>query len=187
MIKFEEAEIPTDTIPQFDDADEAVGPGMSDRRCKVCGEFLPETAGRGRKPTMHDECRAKTKAAASTGSGSTRGSNQDVTKALNSMETIYRGMILAANLLAPRVAVGMSANLVQAQNLNRQAFEADRKLARKVANLAAPGGMAAFLFAQGLMVSPILLEIKNRPRKPKPPKSVPVMEQAPQTDLSMFE
>lgn len=162
--------IPQDETPVFDEAGDAFPQTDSATRlCKVCGEPLPDVTGRGRKPTMHDECRNKAKSA-STPSGSLRGSNADVTKAMNTMDTIYQGLILVSNLLAPTVARGMTERLPQAQMLNRKAFEMDRKLARKVASMGTPGGMTAFLLAQGIMVSPILLEIKNRPRKDKPPR-----------------
>ena len=149
-----EFDAPADTVPIFD-VDEALP--SDTRACKECGDPLPEKTGPGRKPTVCDACKAKkTARPARTPS---RGSNQDVTKALATMDTIYQGTVLMARIIRPPLAIKLASQIPAAQELNRTAFEADRKLARRVASMGAPGGMGAFIVAQGLMIAPIVGEV----------------------------
>ncbi len=177
-IEFTTGPIPQDDTPEFNEG-VALPPGA--RACKNCGTILPEHNGRGRKPTLCDDCKRAGKTAASSGTVSTqRAASGDVARALATMDALYKGMVLAANLFRPALAPKIAAQIPEAQKLNRQAFEMDKKLAASVAKFGTPGGIGAFIIAQGMIATPIAMDVIAIQRaKPKAKKMPEVVDASP--------
>lgn len=176
-INFSEVDTPLDIEPDFLDGEAVKGVKDSSddvRHCRSCGIELPPVTGRGRKPTLCEDCKSAPKSVPSApASAPSRGSNADVTKALATMDMFYQAIASTATLFLGPVGADIREKIPVAQMLNKSAFEADRKLARRVGSVGGNTGAIAFVAAQAMIATPIVAAVKERPRKDKPVKTRP--------------
>jgi hypothetical protein len=128
-------------------------------------------SGRGRRPTRCDEHR---NARNTTSSRPVRSSAKDTDAALAQMEVLY-GLATGALLMVnPVLAADFSERIERAQTINRNAFNADPKLAKRVASGGSDFGPLIFLAAQVYLVGPTVRVgydiVRERTGKTKPPE-----------------
>lgn len=140
-------DMPPDDAPALEETDA--------RRCSKCNGILPPHTGRGRKPTTCTACRTSTATARAPrkGTGSTDA-------ALASMDTLYSTAVVILSMFSPQASATMLAQIETAQRMNRNAFESDKALARRVAQWGEVTGGSGFIVAQLAVAAPTLLVLR---------------------------
>lgn len=149
-----EPQFDTVTVPPTDDTTDA-GPttASDDLTCRVCGAPL-SYSGRGRKPTLCDEHK---RAATTTPRSSSRGATTaDVNAALAQMDMLYGVLATGLMMLSPEAAMTFNARVETAQAVNRQAFEADRSLAKRIGGVSQSAAPLMFYGANAFLIGPPL-------------------------------
>ncbi len=142
----------TDTKPaDKPDSDDAPTP---ERLCRECGTPLPEHTGRGRKPVLCSNCKKVPSAPR------TRKGTADTESALATMESMYQLTAGIMMLFSPSASSVMRSRISTAQAMNRNAFESDKDLARKIARMGEVSAMGTFVMSQAMIVAPTVGELR---------------------------
>lgn len=151
---FQDADIPADATPIYDGADGLSdapqdAPPSDDLTCEVCGVPL-SYGGRGRKPKRcaeHKAGRATTAAPRARAKG-------DVEAALARMEMLYSMLATGLFMVSPAAASEFAAGVERTQVMNRQAFEADARLTKRINATSQNAGGLIFFGANAMLIGP---------------------------------
>jgi len=75
---------------------------------------------------------------------------------MGTMGGAYDFILLGLNMVSPVAAAEWAGKLDTLQETNKRFFEADPKLAARVARIGSTGGMAGFLIANALAIVPVI-------------------------------